>query len=173
MQPTMLLEISNYIRDSLDKKFLDFPEEIRHVFSDAILAGNTIASLMHGEEPNDWDVLLSEDKIVEFSKFLRNTNDPNLGLPYFGYFPHFPNGIQICLLLLTKQTRHVDFIHTLAYYDVEKSELVLTEEQLYCIKNKVLRHNVDGHELKRDRILKYFERGWSTDDPSILEFMRG
>lgn len=164
---------------------LNWPDEIRRMASRGILTGGAIPSIMHGQEPNDWDIYLEREDDIEYVKkfFLKPENHKYISEIKHNYLhgttvagKYFTanaitlmNGVQFIILQNARLREAFDFIHCMPFIHISTKQMHISERQYRAIMDKQLILNPKGHAPKLDRIVKYLQRGYNmTPEVKII-----
>lgn len=156
-----------------------FPTTVsEHLRHNTILTGGAIASMMHMERPNDFDLYFKDDfSLSSFRQFIKNeipvreyikdVNEKYIevvieGKMVTGNAVTFKNGVQVILLQGCEGREYFDFIHCMPWYDISNNKLHISRRQYDAIKHKKLIVNPArmGTPTSKSRIEKYVKRGW-------------
>jgi len=177
-----ILHVKEEIEKSLSKRLLDLPMALCNFLSDSsILSGGAIASLMHDDAPNDYDLYLKDNNLITFFNQyvseMANTahkdliKDANEKYYDSGKIPGkmvtanattFKNGIQVITLHASNARNTFDFVHCMPWYDIGLNKLHISYKQYDAIIHKRLIKNDHGYAspLSQKRVEKYTDRGW-------------
>lgn len=163
---------------ALNAKILELPEPVRGMLLKTYLSGGATASLMHNEEPKDWDLyfgtmaemsdfmyVVKEHKNVQ--ELVADINEKYMETLIDGKLVTvnavtFKNKLQVIIKQTHDMRAHFDFIHCLPYYDIAKDKFYISEQQFNSIKHKKLIVNPNRIEPVSDhRVEKFRQRGWS------------
>lgn len=172
-------------------------QELRHMLSKAIgqsclaslvtetwddfyVTGGVIASMLHGEEPNDIDIYSrNANAIARMSEFLQSPQGINdvaeLNANYvqitIGRDPKkwitaqsitMKNKLSF-ITMLSGTPHHVranfDYVHCKPYYDIKENKLYISREMFDSIMDKKLVVN-NKDQVKSYRTEKFMKRGW-------------
>jgi hypothetical protein len=163
----------------------DLPKELFPLLKGSILSGGAIASLMHGEEPNDWDMyLIDQDAGAEFQqRVLQNewNIQDYIHEPTANYRTFLVKGRMVsehatlfknCLQIITYQGKagreSFDFIHCMPYFDMASQKMFMSRAQYDAIKTKTLTKNPKHiADVLSWRLEKYISRGWKADNTCV------
>ena len=167
------------IRTQLRILLADLPTEYYNFFKGCVLTGGAIASLIHGETPNDWDVYLEnmtfstnftnlveananniQETIKEVTPNYRSTKIRGLCITENAIT--FKNGLQVITCNDKNARKTFDFIHCMPYFDMATQQLYISRAQYDSIINKELVRNPASmmNTLHPYRVEKYMDRGW-------------
>jgi len=174
-------KIKSKLYIAIGSKKQAMPQTLRQYTTNCILTGGAIVSLLHGEEPNDYDLLFN------FTHDLSVVMDDVVSKKY-NIIPehliadkkqHYMEEPGKCVtdwaVTLTNNIQFVfrqasyrhgfDFIHCMPYYEIMKNKLFISQEQLDLIMHKQIKINPHHSQPIADyRIKKYIDRGWTAPD---------
>ena len=156
-----------------------FPASVSsHLRFNTILTGGAIASKMHMENPNDFDLYFKDDSsLMSFKQFIKQENgfhkyikdvvEKYIEVEIEGKLltanaVTFKNGVQVILLQSCESREYFDFVHCMPWYDISNNKLHISRRQYDAIKNKKLIDNPKrvGVPIAKKRVQKYISRGW-------------
>jgi hypothetical protein len=174
--------VKKEIEKTLSTRLLDLPSALFTFLSDSsILSGGAIASLMHDEAPNDYDLYLKDNNLITFfNQYVSNMADTahkdlikDANEKYYDSVKipgkmvtanatTFKNGIQVITLHASNARNTFDFVHCMPWYDIGLNKLHISYKQYDAIIHKRLIKNDHGYAspLSQKRIEKYTDRGW-------------
>ena len=172
--------IKRIIRDRLEQFDQELPQVITQYLKDGIITGGAFASLWHHEEPNDWDFYFNDSNTMSVFQALMYNTSPNSMImdhvkdsgPYFKQVQidgklvtanavSFKGGLQMITMATANHRKYFDFIHCMPYYDYNKDELRISQQQLDSIKRKEIIKNPNSQGTPKPfRVEKYLDRGW-------------
>lgn len=148
------------------------------IFTNAILTGGAISSLLHNEEVNDWDLYVkSPQAIAGFSSHIMeeyNQSEVKEINPKYmietevegklitSHATTFKNNVQVITMGAADMRKTFDFVHCMPWYDIAANKLYISEYQYNIIMDKKIVRNPEckmPHNAYR--MQKYIERGWS------------
>jgi hypothetical protein len=162
--------ISSRLMEQLSKTVDLLPTWIRsEALAKMYIAGGAIASLIRGEEPNDYDVFFRDESIMKRVTFMFQDEDDTLGRHVeitTGNAIKLMNGSHLVRCQWGEAENLVetfDFAHTHGYYSF-LGGLVIPEYTLTSCKDNILiyvgRHNPVS---SLERITKFVVRGWTVN----------
>jgi len=175
-------KIKSKLYVTLGKKQQAMPKILSQYTQNTILSGGAIVSLLHGEEPNDYDLLFNftHDLSVVMNDVVSKTYSiipENLIVEKKANYMGEGGGkcVTDWAVTLTNKIQFVfrhasyrkgfDFIHCMPYYDITRNKLYISQEQLDCIMHKQIKINPNHvQHIEEYRIKKYTDRGWSAPD---------
>lgn len=160
----------------------DLPNDYAQLFRNGILTGGAVASLFHGEDPNDWDIYLETHRIsTQFlERVMKNINNiedciadinPNYnvttlmsGKVVTENAITFKNRLQV----ITRSDRTArdtfDFLHCMPYFEFGSGNLFISRAQYDAIKqHKLVQNPKFKDQPNLGRLQKLVARGWKTD----------
>lgn len=159
----------------LKEKLMGVPSAIYPMLEGSILTGGAIASVWHGEEPNDLDMYLrNEDTSIAFNAFMKaneglheyvkDVNPKYMITQVDGKLitanaVTFKNKLQVITIVTRDQRVNFDYLHCMPYLDWKHEQLVMSRAQIEAIKHKKLVLNPKGKFVEHRR-KKFLERGW-------------
>lgn len=150
-------------------------------FSNCIISGGCISSIMLGSKVNDIDVYCKHTKNVagiakyitarpDLIKSIDNTKYSDMAQPYMTTQPKMItenaitliNDVQFITFMSEEEgaRKAFDFIHCAPYFDIAANKLYISEAQVQAIKNMELIPNIDIDRITARRVDKYKQRGW-------------
>ena len=154
------------------------PDLNNWLYSNAILTGGAIPSLLHDEEPNDWDLYIKDTQsIAAFSTHIMVENNQievkEINPKYMcdtevkgklitSHATTFKNNVQVITMGAADMRHTFDYVHCMPWYDIASNKLYISEYQYNIIMEKKLVRNPEcktSHNAYRTQ--KYIERGWS------------
>ena len=173
-----ILMVKAKIKGALVTKIAELPVSLSSLLTNVVLSGGATASLMHNEEPKDWDLYFkSHEEMSKFFMLVKNDktlqecvadiNEKYMDTLIEGKLVTvnavtFKNKLQVII----KQTHDLrfdfDFVHCLPYYDVTSDTFYISEVQFHSIKDKKLINNPNRVQgVTPHRIEKFKQRGWT------------
>jgi hypothetical protein len=159
------------------------PQGLQQITNNCILSGGAIVSLIHGDEPHDYDLLFNftsdmvkvmddvvnkkyniipENLISDKQEYYMN-EEPS-GKCVTDWAVTLTNRIQF-IFRQANYRKGFDFIHCMPYYDITRNKLFISQEQLDSIMHKQIKINPNHAQPIADyRIKKYTDRGWKEPD---------
>lgn len=165
-------EIENHIVGMLHQPWWD-----GKFTNDIFLTGGAIASLIQGEQPNDWDFYT---KNMTDNKELANHLELNCKRHIEDIEEKYKDclgkdGKMITTRAITMKTKDsfitmlsgdpvdvratFDYVHCMPYYDLRTRKLYISEKQYACCKHKLLVVN-NAKNIKGYRMDKFLKRGY-------------
>ena len=170
------------IKTRLRALMSELPSPYTQMFKNGILTGGAIASLFHGEEPNDWDIyletqLLSNQFLDRVMKGLDGIADvisdinPNYnvttllnGKVVTERAVTFRNKLQVIVMTDRTSRDTFDFLHCMPYFEFGSGNFYISRAQYDAIKESKLVQNpkfTDQPDVRR--LQKLIGQGWKTD----------
>lgn len=170
------------IKTRLRALMSELPSPYTQMFKNGILTGGAIASLFHGEEPNDWDIyletqLLSNQFLDRVMKGLDGIEDviadinPNYnvttllnGKVVTERAVTFRNLLQVIVMTDRTSRETFDFVHCMPYFEFGSGNFYISRAQYDAIKQRKLVQNpkhTDQPDVRR--LQKLIGQGWKTD----------
>lgn len=170
------------IKTRLRTLMSELPSPYTQMFKNGILTGGAIASLFHGEEPNDWDIyletqLLSHQFLDRVMKGLDGIEDviadinPNYnvttllnGKVVTERAVTFRNLLQVIVMTDRTSRDTFDFVHCMPYFEFGSGNFYISRAQYDAIKQRKLVQNpkfTDQPDVRR--LQKLIGQGWKTD----------
>jgi hypothetical protein len=172
-----ILSTKAKIKGALQSKIAELPESISEILKHTVLSGGATASLLHNEEPKDWDLYFKTHE--EMTKFFMLIKDNKEIQEYVAdinekYMDTIINGKLVTvnavtfknkLQVIIKQTHNMrimfDFVHCLPYYDIETDKFFISKIQFNSIKHKKIVFNPNREDnVSAHRVEKFKQRGW-------------
>ncbi len=160
----------------------ELPSSYPQMFKNGILAGGAIASLFHGEEPNDWDIYLethslSNQFLDRVMKGLDGIEDviadinPNYNVTTLldgkivtERAVTFRNKLQVIVMTDRTSRETFDFLHCMPYFEFGSGNFYISRAQYDAIKQRKLVQNPKFKDQPNVRRLqKLIAQGWKTD----------
>lgn len=169
-----------YIQLSIKKQLM--PPALQQITNNCILTGGAITSMLHGEDPNDYDLLFNFTN--DLAKVMNDVRDKSYNIipenlivekkaNYMGegggkcvtdWAVTLTNKVQFVFKHATYR-KGFDFIHCMPYYDLTRNKLYISQEQIDCIMHKQIKINPKHVQpIDEYRIKKYIDRGWKEPD---------
>ena len=160
----------------------ELPSPYPQMFKNGILAGGAIASLFHGEEPNDWDIYLEThslsnqflDRVMKgldgIEGYIADIN-PNYnvttlmdGKVVTERAVTFRNKLQVIVMSDRTSRDTFDFLHCMPYFEFGSGNFYISRAQYDAIKQRKLVQNPKFKDQPNVRRLqKLIAQGWKTD----------
>jgi hypothetical protein len=178
-----ILEVKDKIRNYAEPEIKRYTSAIMGAYQDVFISGGCIASLLQGEEPNDFDVYFKhvgiqkavldyvkvthQDEIEDYSVKYRNANAATLGKVITENATTMKNKIQFITRSCGEPEdvrESFDFVHCTPWYDVANNKLYISREQFdLCVGKKLKVKNANS--LKDYRTKKFIDRGYAWQMP--------
>ena len=174
--------VKNAVKTRLRIMMGELPAPYTKMFKHGILAGGAIASLFHGEEPNDWDIYLEThslsnqflDRVMKgldgIEGYIADIN-PNYnvttlmdGKVVTERAVTFRNKLQVIVCTDRTSRETFDFLHCMPYFEFGSGKLYISRAQYDAIKQRKLVQNpkfTDQPNMRR--LQKLIGQGWKTD----------
>ena len=170
------------VKQRLRIMMAELPAPYTKMFKNGVLTGGAIASLFHGEEPNDWDIYLethwlSNQFLDRVMKGLDNIEDviadinPNYnvttlldGKVVTERAVTFKNKLQVIVCTDRTSRETFDFLHCMPYFEFGSGNFYISRAQYDAIKQRKLVQNpkfTDQPNVRR--LQKLIGQGWKTD----------
>lgn len=182
-------KIKSKLYITLGSKKQILPKGLQQITNNCILSGGAIVSLLHGEEPNDYDLLFNftsemsqvmDDVISKKYNIIPENLIAEKKANYMGegggpcvtdWAVTLVNGFQF-VFRQANYRKGFDFIHCMPYYDLTKNKLYISQEQLDLIMNKQIKINPrHAQPIEGYRIKKYTDRGWKAPSDYIDDIL--
>jgi hypothetical protein len=174
-----IIQVKDKIRQYAEPEIKRYTSGIMGAYQDVFISGGCIASLLQGEEPNDFDVYFRSigiqkavldfvkmnhaDEIEDYSVKYRDANAATLGKVITENATTMKNKIQF----ITRKSgtpeevrESFDFVHCTPWYDVSTNMLYISREQYdLCVTKKLKVKNAGS--LKGYRTQKFINRGYT------------
>ena len=183
-----VLKVKSKLYVTLGKKKQAMPQTLRQYTTNCILTGGAIVSLLHGEEPNDYDLLFNfthdlstvmDDVVSKKYNIIPENLIAEKKVDYMGegggkcvtdWAVTLTNNIQF-VFRHASYRKGFDFIHCMPYYDLTRNKLFISQEQLDLIMHKQIKINPHHSQPIADyRIKKYIDRGWTFPDNISIDY---
>lgn len=170
------------IKTRLRIMMAELPAPYTKMFKNGVLTGGAIASLFHGEEPNDWDIYLEThslsnqflDRVMKgldgIEEVIADIN-PNYnvktlldGKVVTERAVTFRNKLQVIVMSDRTSRDTFDFLHCMPYFEFGSGNFYISRAQYDAIKQRKLVQNpkhMDQPALRR--LQKLIARGWQTN----------
>jgi len=167
-------DVLDNVRKAVRSKLNCVPKGIVHVFENSLFTGGAITRIVQDNilPQSDFDFILTARNLNIVKDYCEN-NSIRCNSNYIPEIAFYEN-ISIQLLCvredLLNDVPEGDFLDTIAYYDVSKDKLFLTQEQYECMIHKKM-VSTQFWETKKNkfRINRRLRSGWTTTDQKILE----
>lgn len=139
------------------------------------LSGGAIASLIQGNQPNDWDFYFTNKEVMEHVQKVILDNPECIEEYDEGYHAGISGGKHITTNAITLKgkwsiitgfygeikdiTKSFDYVHCTPHYSFIKKKLLISRSQYNCIINKKLIVN-NKNNIKEWRREKFISRGY-------------
>ena len=173
-----ILTVKSKIKGALMAKIGELPDNIASILKNTVLSGGATASLMHNEEPKDWDLYFkSHDEMAKFFMLFKDNKELQEYVADINekYMDTIINGKLVTvnavtlknkLQVIIKQTHDLrgtfDFIHCLPYYELNTDKFYISRTQFNAIKHKKIVFNPNRvDQVAAHRVEKFKQRGWT------------
>ena len=174
--------VKNAVKTRLRIMMSELPSSYTKMFKNGILTGGAIASLFHGEDPNDWDIYLEThslsnqflDSVMKGLDGIENAIadiNPNYnvttlldGKVVTERAVTFRNKLQVIVMSDRTSRDRFDFLHCMPYFEFGSGNFYISRAQYDAIKQRKLVQNpkhMDQPDLRR--LQKLIGRGWQTN----------